>query len=63
MRAENRKWKPIKPFIKQRLAPCLWFDTQAEDAANHYASIFRNSRIKQISRYGKAGREAGGVAR
>jgi predicted 3-demethylubiquinone-9 3-methyltransferase (glyoxalase superfamily) len=60
MRAENRKWRPIMPCIKQKLAPCLWFDTQAEDAAKHYTSIFKNSRIRQISRYGKAGREVHG---
>lgn len=43
--------------IKQKIAPCLWFDTQAEDAAKLYTSIFENSRIKRISRYGKAGHE------
>src|SRR5262245_45942854 len=41
----------------QRIAPCLWFDTQAEEAARFYTSIFRNSRIVSISRYGEAGRE------
>ena len=46
--------------IKQKVTPCLWFDTQAEEAANFYASIFANSRISQISRYGKAGREVHG---
>jgi predicted 3-demethylubiquinone-9 3-methyltransferase (glyoxalase superfamily) len=48
------------PVIKQKLTPCLWFDTQAEDAANHYTSIFKNSRIKQISRYGEAGQDVHG---
>ena len=48
------------PAIKQRIAPCLWFDTQAEEAAKFYTSIFDNSRIKRISRYGKAGREVHG---
>jgi predicted 3-demethylubiquinone-9 3-methyltransferase (glyoxalase superfamily) len=46
--------------IKQKITPCLWFDTQAEDAAKFYTSVFENSRIKQISRYGKAGREVHG---
>jgi predicted 3-demethylubiquinone-9 3-methyltransferase (glyoxalase superfamily) len=41
--------------IKQRITPCLWFDGQAEEAANFYVSIFRNSRITTISRYGDAG--------
>lgn len=40
-----------------RIAPCLWFDTEAEDAATLYTSIFSNSRIGTISRYGEAGQE------
>lgn len=48
------------PTIKQKIAPCLWFDTQAEEAANFYISVFKNSRITRISRYGKAGREIHG---
>ncbi len=43
--------------IGQKLTPCLWFDTQAEEAANFYISVFANSRIKQISRYGKSGQD------
>src|SRR5262245_12877778 len=39
------------------ITPCLWFDDQAEEAANFYTSIFKNSRIKQVSRYGEAGKE------
>ena len=39
--------RPISPF--------LWFDTQAEDAAKHYVSIFSNSKILKVSRYGDAG--------
>ncbi len=42
-------------MIKQRITPCLWFDGQAEEAANHYVSIFKNSRITAVSRYGEAG--------
>ena len=41
----------------QTITPCLWFDHQAEEAANLYTSIFKNSRIGQISRYGKEGFE------
>jgi predicted 3-demethylubiquinone-9 3-methyltransferase (glyoxalase superfamily) len=45
----------------QRITPCLWFDRQAEDAAKSYTSIFKNSRIGAISRYGEAGREHHGM--
>ena len=48
--------------IKQKISPCLWFDTQAEDAARFYTSVFKNSAITQISRYGKAGQEVHGKA-
>ena len=46
--------------LKQKISPCLWFDTEAEDAAEFYTSVFENSAIKQISRYGNAGREVHG---
>ena len=39
----------------QKITPCLWFDRNAEEAANHYVSIFPNSRIVTTSRYGEAG--------
>jgi predicted 3-demethylubiquinone-9 3-methyltransferase (glyoxalase superfamily) len=46
----------------QKLTPCLWFDTQGEEAAKLYTSIFPNSRITHVSHYGEAGpREAGSV--
>lgn len=35
--------------------PCLWFDTQGEEAAQHYTSVFSNSRILNVSRYGSVG--------
>jgi predicted 3-demethylubiquinone-9 3-methyltransferase (glyoxalase superfamily) len=41
--------------ITQRISPCLWFDNQAEEAVNFYVSIFKNSRIAVVSRYGEAG--------
>ena len=41
----------------QKITPFLWFDRQAEEAATLYTSIFKNSRIKQVSRYGKEGFE------
>src|SRR6185295_15481610 len=41
----------------QKITPCLWFDDQAEQAAKFYTEVFKNSRIKKISRYGKEGYE------
>jgi predicted 3-demethylubiquinone-9 3-methyltransferase (glyoxalase superfamily) len=44
------------------ITPCLWFDTEGEEAAELYTSIFENSRILHVARYGEAGpREAGSV--
>jgi len=40
-----------------KITPCLWFDTQAEEAAKFYCSIFKDSRIGKVSRYTKAGQE------
>jgi predicted 3-demethylubiquinone-9 3-methyltransferase (glyoxalase superfamily) len=50
----------------QRITPMLWFDTEAEDAVRFYTSIFPNSRIGHVSRYGAenaklAGRKADSV--
>lgn len=39
----------------RKISPFLWFDTQAEEAARFYVSIFRNSRIVNVTRYGAAG--------
>ncbi len=44
-------------LAQQRITPCLWIDGQAEEAAKFYVSVFRNSRIGRISRYGKAGHD------
>lgn len=41
----------------QPISSCLWFDSQAEEAARFYTSIFKNSRIGRIDRYGEAGKE------
>jgi predicted 3-demethylubiquinone-9 3-methyltransferase (glyoxalase superfamily) len=44
------------------ISPCLWFDTEGEDAANFYVSVFPNSKILDVARYGEAGpRDAGTV--
>ncbi len=46
----------------QKISPCLWFDTEAEEAARFYTSVFPNSRIVDVAHYGEAGpREAGTV--
>ena len=45
---------------KQKITPCLWFDTQAEDAAKFYVGIFKNSRIGNVSRFPDAGKEIHG---
>ncbi len=39
----------------QKIIPFLWFDTQAEEAMNFYISIFRNSKVLTVNRYGEAG--------
>ncbi len=54
----------------QTITPCLWFDDQAEDAANHYISIFSSrktgsgprgeSKVLDVARYGEAGAEVSG---
>ncbi len=43
--------------MNHQITPCLWFDNQAEDAARFYTSIFKNSKLGAISRYGKEGYE------
>src|SRR5262249_1232765 len=45
----------------QKITPFLWFDGQAEEAMNFYTSIFKNSKIKRISRYGEGGPGAKGT--
>jgi predicted 3-demethylubiquinone-9 3-methyltransferase (glyoxalase superfamily) len=40
---------------KQKITPFLWFNDQAEEAANFYVSIFKNSKIGNVSRYGDTG--------
>ena len=39
----------------QKITPCLWFDTEGEEAARFYTSVFPNSRIVDVARYGSAG--------
>ncbi len=47
------------PTIR-RIIPCLWFDSQAEEAAKFYVSIFERSRITGLTRYGTEGQEVHG---
>jgi predicted 3-demethylubiquinone-9 3-methyltransferase (glyoxalase superfamily) len=44
-----------KDGAMQKITPFLWFDTEGEDAAKFYTSVFPNSKIGEISRYGSAG--------
>ena len=59
MRGTNNPGKTTMKQL-QRISPCLWFDDQAEEAANFYTSVFDNSRIVNISRYGEEGEEIHG---
>ena len=45
----------------QSITPSLWFDTEAEDAANFYVSVFKNSQVLNVSRYGEAGPRPAGM--
>ena len=42
----------------QKITPFLWFDGKAEEAMNFYLSIFKNSKIVSVTRYGEAGERA-----
>ena len=46
----------------QKITPCLWFDNQAEEAANYYVSIFKKSEIREVSRYGEGAPVPAGTA-
>ncbi len=46
--------------ISQKIAPCLWFASEAEEAARFYTGIFPNSKVVKIARYGKEGFETHG---
>ena len=45
------------PIAKHKITPCLWFDGEAEQAAEFYCSVFKNAKITQVSRYPEAGQE------
>jgi predicted 3-demethylubiquinone-9 3-methyltransferase (glyoxalase superfamily) len=44
----------------QKITPCLWFDDKAEEGMKFYVSIFKNSKVGRIARYGEAGAKASG---
>jgi len=44
----------------QKITPCLWFDDKAEEAAKFYVSIFKNSKLGHVARYGEAGAAVSG---
>ncbi|HTN42779.1 MAG TPA: VOC family protein [Nitrospiria bacterium] len=44
----------------QKITPCLWFDNRAEEAVKFYISIFKNSKILKITRYGESGAKVSG---
>lgn len=44
----------------QRITPCLWLDDKAEEAAKFYVSIFKNSKLGPITRYGNSGSQVSG---
>jgi predicted 3-demethylubiquinone-9 3-methyltransferase (glyoxalase superfamily) len=48
------------PISTHKIVSCLWFDTQAEEAAKFYVSVFKNSKMGTVSRYGKEGFEIHG---
>ena len=45
----------MQKINKQKITPFLWFDNNAEEAMNFYTSIFKNSKIVSVTRYGEAG--------
>jgi len=47
-------------IVRQKIVPCLWFDTQAEEAANFYVGIFQNACVGRVSRFPDAGQEVHG---
>lgn len=47
----------------QKITPFLWFDDQAEEATNFYVSIFKNSKVGNVTRYGEAGATVSGRPR
>ena len=47
--------------MSDKITPCLWFDARAEEAANYYCSIFKNSQVVETSYYGEGGPQPAGT--
>jgi predicted 3-demethylubiquinone-9 3-methyltransferase (glyoxalase superfamily) len=60
MEAKVRAEEALMRDPRQRIAVCLWFDNQAEEAVHFYVSIFKNSRIGRMARYDEAAAKASG---
>lgn len=50
----------MNKFVMQKITPHLWFDNNAEEATKFYTSIFKNSKIIDITHYGKSAAEVSG---
>jgi predicted 3-demethylubiquinone-9 3-methyltransferase (glyoxalase superfamily) len=50
-----KSWSQAEEYPMHKITPFLWFDSQAEEAANFYVSVFKNSRVVSVSRYGEGG--------
>lgn len=46
--------------VVQKISPCLWFDNEAQEAANFYTAVFENSKILSVTHFGEAGHEIHG---
>ena len=57
---QRNKITNSKPIIMQKITPFLWFDSQAEEAAQLYLSLFKNSSIKNVTRYNEESSKAAG---
>ena len=56
---QPKKSRVVRPRSgMQKITPFLWFDNQAEEAVKFYTSIFKNSKIKSVTRYGEEGAKA-----
>src|SRR5438128_11954836 len=64
VKAGSKRYRQnFKGDYMQKITPFLWYDDKAEEAANFYVSLFKNSRIGDIVRYDEAGAKAAGRAK
>ena len=57
---KKKRGEKIKGTVIQKINPFLWFDSQAEEAVKFYTSIFKNSKVKAVTRFGEGGAQAAG---